>query len=57
MLMSASLTGYFAFKERITVATSSGVVGLKKKEFLVVTSRLLVKCLVTERISSDKFFP
>ena len=31
MLISFSLTEFFDFKERITVVTSSGVVGVKKK--------------------------
>ena len=51
MLISFSLTDFFAFKERITVVTSSGVVGVKKKKFIVVTSLLLNKCSVTERMS------
>ena len=55
MLTSFSLTDFFAFEEQIKVATSSGVVGVKKR-CLVVTSLLLVKCSVTEGISSDKFF-
>ena len=36
MLISFSLTDLFAFKEQITVATSSGVVGVKKKNFLLL---------------------
>ena len=33
VLISFFLTIFFAFKKRITVATSSGVVGVKKRNF------------------------
>ena len=56
MLISFFLIDFFAFIERIRVASSSGVVCVKKKDFLVVTSLLLIKCLVTKGISSDKLF-
>ena len=42
MLKSFSVTDFFAFKEGITVVTSSGLVGVKKK-FLIVTFLLVVE--------------
>ena len=51
MLTSFSLTDFFAFKKRITIVTSSGVVAVKN-ECLNVTSLLLVKCSVTEELNS-----
>ena len=33
LMISFSLTDFFAFKDRITIVTHSSVVGLKKKDF------------------------
>ena len=56
VLISFSLTVFFAFKERIEVATLFRRSWREKKDFLIVTSLLLVKCSVAEGISSDRFF-
>ena len=43
MLISFSPTDFFTYKEGITAVPSSGVVGVKEKEFLIVTSLCIVK--------------